>query len=206
MLDKEHEFYSASVLLIAGCDEAGRGPLAGPVCAAAVVFPKDYENPDINDSKKLSEKKRDALFEIVKRDALGYGIAMRSADYIDTHNIYEASRDAMKDALSQIDVPFQLVLSDAMPIPGFKVPVIPIIKGDAQCLNIAGASILAKVTRDRYMDELQKQYPNFTFGIHKGYGTAKHMEELKQFGPIEGVHRKTFGPVAKFYREQLTLF
>ncbi len=206
MLDKEHEFYSASVLLIAGCDEAGRGPLAGPVCAAAVVFPKDYENPDINDSKKLSEKKRDALFEIVKRDALGYGIAMRSADYIDAHNIYEASRDAMKDALSQIDVPFQLVLSDAMPIPGFKVPVIPIIKGDAQCLNIAGASILAKVTRDRYMDELQKQYPNFTFGIHKGYGTAKHMEELKQFGPIEGVHRKTFGPVAKFYREQLTLF
>ena len=206
MLDKEHEFYSASVLLIAGCDEAGRGPLAGPVCAAAVVFPKDYENPDINDSKKLSEKKRDALFEIVKRDALGYGIAMRSADYIDAHNIYEASRDAMKDALSQIDVPFQLVLSDAMPIPGFKVPVIPIIKGDAQCLNIAGASILAKVTRDRYMDELQKQYPNFTFGIHKGYGTAKHMEELKQFGPIEGIHRKTFGPVAKFYREQLTLF
>ncbi|MCR5491494.1 MAG: ribonuclease HII [Bacilli bacterium] len=206
MLNKENEYYSASVFLIAGCDEAGRGPLAGPVCAAAVVFPKNYENPDINDSKKLTEKKRDALFEIVKHDALGYGIAMRSAEYIDLHNIYEASRDAMKDALSQIKIPYQLVLSDAMPMPGFKTPVIPIIKGDAQCLNIAGASILAKVTRDRYMDELQKQYPNFSFGVHKGYGTKKHMEELQQFGPIEGVHRKTFGPVAKFYREQLTLF
>lgn len=206
MLNKEDEFYSDSILLIAGCDEAGRGPLAGPVCAAAVVFPKGYRNPDIDDSKKLTEKKREALFEIIKRDALGYGIAMRSAEYIDAHNIYEASRDAMKDALSQIQIPYQLVLSDAMPIPNFSVPVTPIIKGDAQCINIAGASILAKVTRDRYMCELQKQYPSFSFGVHKGYGTAKHMKELEEHGPIEGVHRKTFAPVAKFYREQLKLF
>ena len=206
MLNLEQEYYSDSVLLIAGCDEAGRGPLAGPVCAAAVVFPKGYSNPDIDDSKKLTAKKRDALYDAIIRDALGYGIAMRSADWIDKHNIYEAARDAMKEALAMIKTPYQLVLSDCMPMPGFPVPVIPLVKGDAKCLNIAAASILAKVTRDRYMEELEKKYPNFSFSVHKGYGTKKHLEELREFGPIEGIHRKTFGPVAQFYHEQLTLF
>ena len=206
MLNLEQEYYSDSVLLIAGCDEAGRGPLAGPVCAAAVVFPKGYVNPDIDDSKKLTAKKRDALYETIIRDALGYGIAMRSADWIDKHNIYEAARDAMKEALAMIQVPYQLVLSDCMPMPGFPVPVVPLVKGDAKCLNIAAASILAKVTRDRYMEELEKKYPNFSFSVHKGYGTKKHLQELREFGPIEGIHRKTFGPVAQFYHEQLTLF
>ncbi len=206
MLNLEQEYYSESILLIAGCDEAGRGPLAGPVCAAAVVFPKGYSNPDIDDSKKLTAKKRDALYETIIRDALGYGIAMRSADWIDKHNIYEAARDAMKEALAMIKVPYQLVLSDCMPMPGFPVPVIPLVKGDAKCLNIAAASILAKVTRDRYMEELEKKYPNFSFSVHKGYGTKKHLEELREYGPIEGIHRKTFGPVAQFYHEQLTLF
>ena len=206
MLNLEQEYYSESILLIAGCDEAGRGPLAGPVCAAAVVFPKGYSNPDIDDSKKLTAKKRDALYEAIIRNALGYGIAMRSADWIDKHNIYEAARDAMKEALAMIEVPYQLVLSDCMPMPGFPVPVIPLVKGDAKCLNIAAASILAKVTRDRYMEELEKKYPNFSFSVHKGYGTKKHLEELRKYGPIEGIHRKTFGPVAQFYHEQLTLF
>ena len=206
MLEKEKEYYSDTIVAIAGVDEAGRGPLAGPVCAAAVVFPKDYQNPDIDDSKKLTAKKRDALFEEIKKNALGYGIALATPAEIDELNIYMATQKAMKEALGQIQCDFQLILTDAMPLKNLKVPVIPIIKGDAQCLNIAAASILAKVTRDRYMEELEKQYPQFHFSVHKGYGTKLHMEELAKNGPIEGVHRKSFRPVAAFYEEQLKLF
>lgn len=206
MLNKENEYYSATVLAIAGVDEAGRGPLAGPVCAAAVVFPKDYKNPNIDDSKKLTAKKRDALFEEIKEHALGYGIAMATPEEIDELNIYMATQKAMKAALAQIQCDFQLILTDAMPLKGLKAPVVPIIKGDAQCLNIAAASILAKVTRDRYMEELEKKYPQFKFSVHKGYGTKLHMEELAQNGPIEGVHRKSFRPISAFYQEQLKLF
>ena len=112
----------------------------------------------------------------------------------------------MRAAIAQIQCPYDLILTDAMKMDGFDVPLIPVIKGDAKALNIAGASILAKVTRDRYMNELQAEYPNFSFSVHKGYGTAKHLEELEKYGPIEKVHRKTFKPVAKFYVEQLTLF
>ena len=156
MLEKEKEYYSDTIVAIAGVDEAGRGPLAGPVCAAAVVFPKDYQNPDIDDSKKLTAKKRDALFEEIKKNALGYGIAFATPVEIDELNIYMATQKAMKEALGQIQCDFQLILTDAMPLKNLKAPVIPIIKGDAQCLNIAAASILAKVTRDRYMEELEK--------------------------------------------------
>ena len=206
MLDLERQYYYDVVLAIAGVDEAGLGPLAGPVCAAAVVFPLDYRNPLIDDSKKLTAKKRDALFEEIKANALGYGIAMMSAEEIDRYNIYRATQMCMEKALSQIACDFELVLTDAMPLPHYPKNVVPIIKGDAKCLNIAAASVLAKVTRDRYMDELEKQYPNFKFSLHKGYGTKKHMEELEQFGVIEGVHRKTFGPVARTLQKQLTLF
>ena len=206
MLKFERQFYSEAVHAIVGVDEAGRGPLAGPVVAAAVVFPPDYVNEAINDSKQLTEKKREALYQEVIDHALGYGIAFVSAEEIDSLNIYMATQKAMREAIAQIKCPYDLILTDAMRMEGFGVPLIPVIKGDAKALNIAGASILAKVTRDRYMNELQKKYPHFSFSIHKGYGTAKHLEELEKFGPIEGIHRKSFKPVAKFYQEQLTLF
>ena len=206
MLDFEDQFYSQEIQAIVGVDEAGRGPLAGPVVAAAVVFPPEYQNPNIDDSKKLTAKKRMALFEEIKANALSYGIAFASVEEIDALNIYEATKVAMKRALSQIDCPYELILTDAMPFKDLPTPVVPVIKGDAKALNIAAASILAKVTRDLYMEELQKQYPDFSFGVHKGYGTKAHMEELALHGPIEGVHRKSFKPVAAFFQTQLTLF
>lgn len=206
MLHFERQFYSDEVKHIVGVDEAGRGPLAGPVVAAAVVFPPSFRNADIDDSKKLTAKKRMELFELIKKKALGYGIAFASAQEIDELNIYAATKLAMRRAIEQITVPYELILTDAMPFKDLPAPTIPVIKGDAKALNIAAASILAKVTRDLYMDDLQKQYPAFSFAVHKGYGTKAHMEELEKNGPIEGVHRKSYKPVAKFYVEQLTLF
>ena len=206
MLKLEREYYSDEVQAIVGIDEAGRGPLAGPVVAAAVVFPRDYQNEGINDSKQLTAKKRMALFEEIKSHALSYGIAFASAEEIDALNIYAATKLAMKRALEQINVPYQLILTDAMPFVDLPVHVIPVIKGDAKAMNIAGASILAKVTRDLYMDELETKHPDFHFSVHKGYGTKQHLEELEKFGPIPGVHRKSFKPVMKFFQTQLTLF
>ncbi|OPZ34220.1 MAG: Ribonuclease HII [Tenericutes bacterium ADurb.BinA155] len=206
MLKLERKYYTKEITAIVGVDEAGRGPLAGPVYAAAVVFPKGYKNKEIDDSKKLSPKKREELFEVIKKHALGYGIASVSADEIDRLNIYEATKVCMKAAIAQISCSYQLIITDAMPLQGCKTPVVPIIKGDAQCLNVAAASILAKVSRDRYMAELEKQYPNYKFSVHKGYGTALHLQELSQFGPIPHVHRKTFGPVAAYYDQQIKLF
>lgn len=206
MLKFERQYYSDEITAIVGVDEAGRGPLAGPVVAAAVVFPQSYKNPDIDDSKKLTAKKRAKLFDEIKEHALSYGIAFASAQEIDELNIYAATKLAMVRAINQINVPYQLILTDAMPFEDLSVPVIPLIKGDAKALNIAAASILAKVTRDKFMEDLQGKYPNFTFGVHKGYGTKAHMEELEAYGPIEGVHRKSFKPVTKFFQQQLTLF
>ena len=206
MLKFERQYYSDEITAIVGVDEAGRGPLAGPVVAAAVVFPQSYKNPDIDDSKKLTAKKRAKLFDEIKEHALSYGIAFASAQEIDELNIYAATKLAMVRAIDQINVPYQLILTDAMPFEDLSVPVVPLIKGDAQALNIAAASILAKVTRDKFMEDLQGKYPNFTFGVHKGYGTKAHMEELEAYGPIEGVHRKSFKPVTKFFQQQLTLF
>lgn len=205
MLLKEREFYSENVHLIVGVDEAGRGPLAGPVYAAAVVFPASFGNEAINDSKKLSEKKREELFSIITKNALGYGIASLSAEEIDEYNIYEATKRCMKKAISMIKVPFDLVITDAMPLT-LETKVIPMVKGDAQCLNVAAASILAKVSRDRFMEELDKKYPQYGFASHKGYGTALHLEAIKKYGPIEGIHRKSFAPIANYYKEQLKLF
>lgn len=205
MLNKETEYYSSSVRLIAGVDEAGRGPLAGPVVAAAVIFPPEYKNEDINDSKQLSAKKRDELFEEIKNNAIAYGIASVSADVIDEINIYEATKVAMKEAIAQLEGKYDLVITDAMKL-SLDKPVIALVKGDAQCLNIAAASILAKVTRDRYLEELDKKYPQYKFAKHKGYGTKEHMDALREYGPIEGVHRKSFRPVREFYIEQMKLF
>lgn len=206
MLNEENDYYSELITGIVGVDEAGRGPLAGPVCAAAVILPRDYRNELIDDSKKLSEKKREELYDVIIENALSYGIAFASAEEIDNLNIYMATKKAMLEAISKIDVPYQLILTDAMPFKDHNPPVIPLIKGDARCLNIAAASILAKVTRDRFMRELEEKYPAFSFSVHKGYGTRAHMDELRENGPIPGVHRKSFGPVAKFYSKQLTLF
>ena len=205
-LDYQEQFYSDKVKLIVGVDEAGRGPLAGPVVAAACIFTRAYINKEINDSKQLSEKKRNKLFEEIKKDALAYGIGIVSAEEIDRINIYEATKKAMKMAIDNLKHKFDLILTDAMPLKGFDVEVVPIIKGDAKALPIAAASILAKVTRDNIMDELSKKYPEYGFEKHKGYGTKLHMEALQKHGPIKGVHRFSYKPVTKVALKQMSIF
>lgn len=206
MLDKEREYYSDTIHYIAGVDEAGRGPLAGPVVAAAVVLPPDFQSEEINDSKQLTEKKREALYDLIIENAIAYSINFASADEIDEINIYEATRKTMVKCLMEIKGKYDLVITDAMPIKNLHVPVIPMVKGDAQCLNIAAASILAKVTRDRWLKDLDAKYPEYGFAKHKGYGTKLHLEALEKYGPIDHIHRKTFGPVKRYYFVQETLF
>ena len=205
-LDFQEQFYSDKVKLIVGVDEAGRGPLAGPVVAAACILPRAYINKEINDSKQLSEKKREELFDVILENAIAYGVGIVSAEEIDTLNIYEATKKAMREAIANLKHSFDLILTDAMPLKGFDVEVIPIIKGDAKALPIAAASIIAKVTRDRLMCDLGKQYPEYGFEVHKGYGTKKHMDALKEFGPIKGVHRFTYRPVAKIALHEMNIF
>ena len=205
-LDFQEQFYSDKVKLIVGVDEAGRGPLAGPVVAAACIFSRAYKNKEINDSKQLSEKKREELFEIIKKDAIAYGVGIVSAEEIDKLNIYEATKKAMKEAINNLKHNYDLILTDAMPLKGFDVEVVPIIKGDAKVLPIAAASIIAKVTRDHMMDELAKKYPEYGFEKHKGYGTKKHMDALKEFGPIKGVHRFSYKPVTKISLQEMNIF
>ena len=205
-LDFQEQFYSDKVKLIVGVDEAGRGPLAGPVVAAACILSRAYKNKEINDSKQLSEKKREELFEIIKKDAIAYGVGIVSAEEIDKINIYEATKKAMKEAINNLKHNYDLILTDAMPLKGFDVEVVPIIKGDAKALPIAAASIIAKVTRDHMMEELGKKYPEYGFEVHKGYGTAKHMDALKKYGPIKGIHRFSYKPVAKVAMGEMNLF
>lgn len=205
-LNFQEQFYSKKIKVIVGVDEAGRGPLAGPVVAAACVFLRAYKNKEINDSKQLSEKKREELFEVIKKDALSYGVGIVSAEEIDKLNIYEATKKAMCEAINNLKIQFDLILTDAMPLKGFDVEVVPIIKGDAKALPIAGASIIAKVTRDHMMLELAKKYPEYSFDEHKGYGTKKHMDALKKYGPIKGVHRFSYKPVAKVSLHEMNIF
>ena len=205
-LDYQEQFYSNKIKLIVGVDEAGRGPLAGPVVAAACILPRTYINKEINDSKQLSEKKREELFDVICENAIAYGVGIVSAEEIDTLNIYEATKKAMKEAIANLKHEFDLILTDAMPLKGFDVEVIPIIKGDAKALPIAAASIIAKVTRDRMMRELGKKYPEYGFEVHKGYGTKKHMDALKEFGPLQGVHRFSYKPVAKVALHEMNIF
>ena len=203
MLEYEEQFYSEDVVYIAGTDEAGRGPLAGPVVAAAVILPKDFHSELINDSKKLTEKKREEAFKLIQENAIAIGISFVDAQTIDKINIYEAARLAMQQALDDMHFNYDLVLTDAMPFKEWKTKVIPIIKGDAKCECIAAASIIAKVSRDHYMQELALKYPEYGFEKHKGYGTKLHMEAIDKYGPIKGVHRESFGPVKA---KQLKLF
>lgn len=176
---------------ICGIDEAGRGPLAGPVVAGAVILPKGKRILYVNDSKKLSEKKRNELFDVIKEEALSYGIGIVSTEKIDEINILQATYEAMRQAVSQLSVQPDILLNDAVTIPGIDVRQIPIIKGDAKSLTIASASILAKVTRDRMMIEYDSLYPEYGFAKHKGYGTKAHIEAIKEYGACP-IHRKTF--------------
>ncbi len=192
-LDKS--YYQQGYSLIAGCDEAGRGPIAGPVVAAAVILPKDFADPRIHDSKQLTALQREALFVLIQEKALAFAITVVDVATITRINILEASRLGMQLSLEKLKHRYDLVLSDAMALPKQKVPVFPLIHGDALSQTIAASSILAKVTRDRLMVEMAKTYPHFQFDVHKGYPTPQHLTLLKRYGPIEGIHRPTFAPV-----------
>lgn len=206
MLDFEKKYYSKTINFIAGTDEAGRGPIVGPVVAAAVIFPKGYKNDDINDSKKLTEKKREELEKIIKKDAIAYAITFISAKEIDKINIYEASRKAMITSLHNLKHKYDMVITDAMPLPMEACKVIPLVKGDAKSLAVAAASILAKVARDRYMVELDKKYPKYKFKDHKGYPTKEHLKLLKELGPIKEEYRYSYKPVKNLHYQQMSLF
>ncbi len=190
----EKELYKEGYKLICGCDEAGRGPLVGPVVAGAVILPVDYELVGLTDSKQLSEKKREYYFAKIKEDAISYGIGIVSAKKIDEVNIYEASRLAMKEAISKLSVKPDYVLTDAMPMPGYDIPVKSIIHGDALSLSIAAASVLAKVTRDDIMKKMALEHPEYEFERHKGYPTKRHLELLELYGPTKD-YRFTYKPV-----------
>lgn len=180
---------------ICGIDEAGRGPLAGPVVAGAVVLPKDCEILYINDSKKLTEKKREELYEVIMEQALAAGVGMVSAQRIDEINILQATYEAMREAVHNLGITPDILLNDAVTIPQLDIPQEPIVKGDARSISIGAASIIAKVTRDRLMVQFDQAYPGYGFAAHKGYGTKAHIAALRRLGPCE-IHRKMF--ITKF--------
>ena len=205
-LDYEQQFYDKGYDFIAGTDEAGRGCLLGPVFAAAVILPKDFSCDLINDSKKLTEKQREKAFDIIIDKAIAYGIAYINPEEIDKINILEASRKAMCLALAQIDHKIDLILTDYMKLQNQKCEVIDLAHGDALSQNIAAASILAKVSRDRECKKLDKLYPNYNIAKNKGYGTKDHLEALEKYGPIEGLHRFSYAPVKQSLIEKVKLF
>ena len=199
MWEIEDSFYARGVKVICGVDEAGRGPLAGPVCAAAVILPEHLELPGLTDSKKLTDKKRRELFPIIKEQAIAYGIGLASEQEIDEINILQATFLAMQRALDQLCVKPDLALIDGNREKDFGIPVKTVVKGDSLSLNIAAASVLAKVTRDDLMVQMAEEYPEYGFDIHKGYGTKAHYAALTEHGPSP-IHRKTF--LKKFYGEK----
>lgn len=195
----EDSLMERGITAICGVDEAGRGPLAGPVCAAAVILPEHLQIPGLNDSKKLSDKKRRELFPIIKEQAIAYGIAFASVEEIDEINILQATFLAMERAVAQLNGQAEFALVDGNREPGLGIESMAVVKGDSRSANIAAASILAKVTRDDYMDTLALEYPEYGFQIHKGYGTKKHYEALRGFGPCPA-HRQSF--LKKFYGQK----
>lgn len=188
---RENSIYDEGYSLICGVDEAGRGPLAGPVCAAAVALPRGLVVPGLDDSKKLSEKQREALYGLITASALCFGIAFATVEEIERYNILQATFMAMNRAMAQLSPTPELALIDGNRSSGIDAPCRCVVKGDSSCADIAAASVLAKVTRDRYMLELAKQYPQYHFERHKGYGTALHYAALREYGPC-AAHRLSF--------------
>ena len=196
MWEIEDGYFSEGVKVICGVDEAGRGPLAGPVCAAAVILPEHLEIPGLTDSKKLTDKKRRELYPVIKEQAIAYGIGFATEQEIDEINILQATFLAMQRALDQLSVKPELALIDGNREKDFGIPVKTVVKGDSLSANIAAASVLAKVTRDDLMVELAEKYPQYGFEIHKGYGTKVHYAALTEHGPCPA-HRMSF--LKKFY-------
>ncbi len=199
MKEFENELYLKGINLIAGVDEVGRGPLIGPVVCAAVILPKDFYDERINDSKKLTEKKRELLYDVIYENAISIGIGMCTNEEIDKLNILEATKKAMKEAIGNLSVKPEHVLIDAVKL-DIDIPSTSIIKGDAKSESIAAASIIAKVTRDRMMVELDKLHPEYDFKHNKGYGTKSHIEAIYKYG-ILPEHRKTFAPISNIVKE-----
>ncbi len=191
MLEYEIMYSQQGYKSICGVDEAGRGPLAGPVCAAAVIFPEGLVIEGVDDSKKLTEKKRDQLFDIIKKEAVAYSIAWASVEEIEKYNILKAAMLAMKRAIDGLSIKADFVMIDGNKKPDIKIPSVAIVKGDAKSQSIAAASILAKVSRDRLMIDMAKKYPQYGFEKHKGYGTQFHRDMVLQYGPCE-IHRPSF--------------
>jgi len=205
----ENELKAQGCRVVVGVDEAGRGPLAGPVVAAVCRLPEDFSMEGLNDSKQLSEKEREGLFVAIRSaPGVDFGVGMAEVAEIDRINILRASFLAMYRALQQLKTPPEVILIDGHLAPSFGIPTIPLVRGDARCASIAAASILAKVTRDRRMVDLDKLYPQYGFREHKGYATREHLAALELFGPC-AIHRKSFDPVKSFFKqdaEQLGLF
>lgn len=205
-LDLENSYYQEGINYIAGCDEAGRGCLLGPVVAAAVILPKGFTSDLINDSKKLSEKQREKAFALIKENAIAIGVGIISPEKIDEINILEASRLAMETALKDMNHPYDFVLTDAVVLRHIDKPQDAIIKGDAKALCIAAASIIAKVTRDHICYELDKEYPEYNIAHNKGYGTKDHLDALEKYGPKRGLHRFSYRPVKNSQIKKIKLF
>ena len=199
MYDYENELLNKGHKFIAGCDEVGRGPLAGPLVAAAVILDPFNKIEGLNDSKKLSEKKRLILSKEIMEKAIAYKITYIYPKEIDKINVYQASKKAMIDSIKALDVVPSFILSDAMPLNEIAIPHLSIIKGDSKSATIAAASIIAKVERDNYMIELSKKYPNYGFEKHKGYPTKMHLEALRKYGVLD-IYRKSYGPVSKLIK------
>ena len=195
----EDEYFGKGIQLICGVDEAGRGPLAGPVCAAAVILPHHFELPGLNDSKKLTDKRRRELFPLIKEAAVAYGIGFASHEEIDEINILQATYLAMERAIAQLAISPEQLLIDGNRAKDFGIPTETVVKGDSLSASIAAASILAKVARDDWMLQAANDYPQYSFEIHKGYGTKAHYEALRSYGP-SAIHRNTF--LKKFYGEK----
>lgn len=200
----EKELYDEGIEYIGGVDEVGRGPLIGPVVAACCVLPKDFCLEGLTDSKKISEKKRNIYYDYIIKNCLAYGVGIVSPEEIDKINIYEASRKAMMIAIKEVQkkMDLQHVLVDAMPLPDLKIPSTSIIKGDLKSISISAASVIAKVTRDNMMIELDKKYPNYGYAKHKGYPTKAHIEAINKYGLIDG-YRKTYGPVKEVLEKDI---
>ena len=204
-LQYENEAYQKGYHYIIGLDEAGRGPMAGPLVVGGVIFPNGFYDERINDSKKLTEKKREALYDFIIEKALAYDIEVISVEEVDKLNVYEASRTGMRRIIERIGVKPDFALTDAMPLGDDAIDHLSIIKGDAKSMSIGGASILAKVTRDRIMKDYAKIYPEYGFEKHKGYVTKAHKEALAKYG-ICPIHRRSFKPVQDVLHQQLSLF